>query len=221
MIVLNYKVYPQSFGENGLLLSRLARDAAYNWNKPVFIAPPCTDLVATCRELPQFNEFKVFAQHADACGLGAHTGSLPLKAVKEAGASGVVLNHSERKLKPSELKKSIALAKKLGLLAIACAGSLAETRKVASMRPWAVAFEPPDLIGSGVSVTTRPKTAKNCIAAIKKFRGVKALVGAGVSKPGDVRKSLELGAEGVLLASAFVKAKNPKAFLQSMVKELK
>jgi thiazole synthase ThiGH ThiG subunit len=39
-------------------------------------------------------------------------------------------------------------------------------------------------------------------------------VGAGVSTPGDVKKSFELGAEGVLLASAFVKAPDPKKFAE-------
>ncbi len=37
---------------------------------------------------------------------------------------------------------------------------------------------------------------------------VKVLVGAGISNKEDVKKALELGAEGVLLASAVTKAQN-------------
>jgi triosephosphate isomerase len=46
------------------------------------------------------------------------------------------------------------------------------------------------------------------------------LVGAGVSNATDVATSLKLGAEGVLLASAFVKAKDPEAWLRDVAKEL-
>jgi triosephosphate isomerase len=42
------------------------------------------------------------------------------------------------------------------------------------------------------------------------------LCGAGVSSKEDVKKALELGAQGVLLASAFVKAPDPKAFLSEL-----
>lgn len=51
--------------------------------------------------------------------------------------------------------------------------------------------------------------------------GLKLLVGAGVKNAADVRKSLELGAAGVLLASGVTKAKDPKAVLLDLVSGLK
>jgi triosephosphate isomerase len=58
----------------------------------------------------------------------------------------------------------------------------------------------------------------DAVKQIKQFdKSVLVFVGAGVSNARDVSLSVKLGAEGVLLASAFVKAKSPKALLQSMV----
>ena len=47
------------------------------------------------------------------------------------------------------------------------------------------------------------------------------LAGAGVSTTHDVKAALELGCDGALLASAFVKSAEPKAFAQGMLKEVK
>ena len=46
------------------------------------------------------------------------------------------------------------------------------------------------------------------------------IVGAGVSNETDVAKCAELGAQGVLLASAYVKAKDPKNLLAEMAEAL-
>ncbi|MCK5410084.1 MAG: triose-phosphate isomerase, partial [Candidatus Heimdallarchaeota archaeon] len=45
---------------------------------------------------------------------------------------------------------------------------------------------------------------------------VTPLVGAGVSTSKDVSEALQLGAKGVLLASGFVKSKEPKSVLLEM-----
>jgi triosephosphate isomerase len=46
---------------------------------------------------------------------------------------------------------------------------------------------------------------------------VPVLCGAGVKTGKDVRRALELGAKGVLLASGVVKAKDPRKALQDLV----
>ncbi len=45
---------------------------------------------------------------------------------------------------------------------------------------------------------------------------MKILCGAGVTTAEDVSKALELGSEGVLVASGVVKSKDPRTVLQSM-----
>jgi triosephosphate isomerase len=70
-----------------------------------------------------------------------------------------------------------------------------------------IAIEPPELIGTGVSVSqARPSVITE---SVKLAGGVKVLTGAGISTGGDVSKALELGTHGVLVASGIVKAKNP------------
>jgi triosephosphate isomerase len=103
-----------------------------------------------------------------------------------------------------------------------CAKDVPEAVKLAQYNPTAIAVEPPELIGSGISVSSaRPEIVSESVAAIKKVSpGTLALVGAGVSNANDVATSLKLGAEGVLLASAFVKAKDPEAWLRDVAKEL-
>ena len=50
---------------------------------------------------------------------------------------------------------------------------------------------------------------------------VKVLCGAGVKNGEDVRKALELGAEGVLLASGVVKAKDVESVRRDLIVGLK
>jgi triosephosphate isomerase len=44
------------------------------------------------------------------------------------------------------------------------------------------------------------------------------LCGAGISKGEDLRAALDLGSKGVLLASGIVKAKDPKAALEDLIR---
>ena len=50
---------------------------------------------------------------------------------------------------------------------------------------------------------------------------VRVLCGAGVKNGKDVRKAIELGAQGVLLASGVVKAKDKRATLLDLISGLK
>jgi Triosephosphate isomerase len=56
------------------------------------------------------------------------------------------------------------------------------------------------------------------VEAVKKINpNVKVLCGAGISKGEDLKAAIELGAEGVLLASGIVKADDPKKALYDLV----
>ena len=48
--------------------------------------------------------------------------------------------------------------------------------------------------------------------------GSRVLCGAGISTAEDVRASLKLGADGVLLASSVVKSPNPEKALKELLK---
>ena len=85
-----------------------------------------------------------------------------------------------------------------------------------------VAVEPPELIGGDISVTTAdPGIVSSTVNAVKNInKNVKILCGAGVKDGKDVAKAIELGADGVLLASGVVKAKDKKSVIRDLASGL-
>ncbi|MCX6777030.1 MAG: triose-phosphate isomerase, partial [Candidatus Micrarchaeota archaeon] len=111
---------------------------------------------------------------------------------------------------------------KAGIETLLCADSVEEAKKIATLSPSYIAVEPPELIGSGISVSkAKPEIVSDAVSEVKRINNIPVLCGAGVSTGVDVRKAVELGASGVLLASAFVKASNPKAVLLDMANSIK
>lgn len=215
-VVLNLKTYAESTGKNALSL--LSAVSSAKTKHTLVFCPSLLDssLVAQART---GDSPLLFGQYADANGLGAHTGSAPLDQFKALGFEGVLLNHSEKKRSHDQIQKTVQAAKKLGLKTLLCAESVSEAKSVAAFSPWAVAIEPPELIGSGVSVSSaQPDLVKDGVSAICSVdEKVKAFVGAGVSNRLDFVASVQLGAEGVLLASAFAKAKDPENWLNEFL----
>ena len=84
------------------------------------------------------------------------------------------------------------------------------------------AVEPPELIGGDISVTTAdPGIVSGTAAAVKAANpNVRVLCGAGVKNGADVAMAIELGTEGVLLASGVTKANDPAAVLRDLVSQL-
>jgi len=218
-IVVNFKAYPEVLGKKGWDLAKLCAKVADDAGASIVIAPPMPDLahVAKLVHIP------VFGQHADIAEAGAQTGWVPPEALLAAGAAGTLLNHSERKIPLKNVQALVPRCEELGLEVIACADTLLEAEKLAAVHPDFIAIEPPELIGGDVSVTTaRPEVISGAVARIRKVDPkVQVLCGAGVKNAKDVRKALELGTVGVLLASGVVKAKDPGKALRDLAKGLR
>ena len=212
MIVLNLKTYVQSL-EKPLHFADIASDVVAETGVRVIICPPAVFLKDVA---DRFSD--VFAQHVDAESPGAFTGSIPVDALRMIKVKGSLVSHSEKKLRPDKIKATVQALQSHALEALVCAGSPKEAAEVAAFEPNYIAVEPPELIGSGVSVSTaKPEIVIETVKEIKKInQKIPVLCGAGVSNKNDVRKALELGSDGVLLASAFVKAENPKKFLAEL-----
>jgi triosephosphate isomerase (TIM) len=220
VIAFTFKAFEGVYGKEAERYARALREtAAVHKDVTLIACPPQLELAATARKFKAKRNFFVFAQNADPVGYGSRTGWTPVEAIAASGARGTLVNHAEHKVPLETVAKVVEQAKPLGLKVLACAADLNEARNLAALAPWAVAVEPPKLIGSGISVSTaQPEIVREAVEVIKKTnKKVLALVGAGVSTPDDVRKSFELGAEGVLLASAFIKAPDPKAFAEEFV----
>ncbi len=217
-VVLNFKVYPEVLGKRGWELAKMAAAVAEDTGASIVIAPPLSDLAHVAKMV----HIPVFGQHTDTAEAGAHTGWLPPEALLEAGAAGTLLNHSERKIPHKNVAALIPRCEALGLEVIACADDLKEAEALARLGPDYVAIEPPELIGGDVSVTSaKPEVVSGAVAAIHRINpDVGVLCGAGVKDRRDVRRALELGTVGVLLASGVVKAKYPEKALRDLVKGL-
>ena len=85
-----------------------------------------------------------------------------------------------------------------------------------------MAIEPPELIGSGISVAKAdPGIISASVECVKNINAdVKVLCGAGIQSGECVKTAVDLGADGVLLASSVVKAKDPEAVLRDLVSKL-
>jgi triosephosphate isomerase len=219
VIVVNFKTYPEASGENALKLATLCEQVAHETGALIVVAPPSFDLASVVRSV----DIPVYAQHLDSVPSGASTGHVTVENAKASGAKGTLVNHSERRLKIAEIHDIIDRSRAAGLATIACTNNLAVSKACAAMEPDFVAIEPPELIGGDVSVTSaNPKIVSDTVQAIKAIaKDVGVLCGAGVKNGRDVSMAVELGTDGVLLASGVVKAKDRKAVLLDLVSGLR
>ncbi len=211
LIVLNFKTYTESTGDNAIRLATMAKQVASDSGVTIIVVPQIVDILRISQQI----EIPVFAQHVDGIAPGGHTGHVLAEALAQAGARGTLINHSERRLQLAEVDAANEAAKRAHLATIICTNNIATTKAAASLTPDYVAIEPPELIGSGIPVSkANPEVVTGAVEAAK---GIKVLCGAGISKGEDVRAAIELGTEGVLLASGVTKAQDPKAALQDLV----
>ncbi len=215
LIIINFKNYKEAIGDNAIkLASKISKVKRPRYD--IIISP--TQL--TVREIAKKNKnLKVIAQHSSMFELGAHTGSISINELKSSRVKGTLLNHSERKLQFNKLSKTIEICKKKKFITIVCASTISEIRKIATLKPDYIAYEPKSLIGTNISVTTvKPEIIVKAVEEVKKIsRNTKVLCGAGIHSKEDIGQALLLGTHGVLLAHAVVQAKNPKEFLEEML----
>lgn len=213
MIVLNLKTYERSL-EKALYFVDIASEVVEESGMRIVLCPPSIHLKDAAE---RFSE--IFAQHCDASEPGQHTGDLPAEALKRIKVKGSIVNHSEKKLSLEAVKLISDRLHATGLESLVCAATLEEAEKIAHFVPTYIAVEPPELIGTGVSVSSaRPDLITESVKHLEQVNDkIIVLCGAGVSNKEDVKRALDQGSKGVLLASAFVNAEDPKKFLQELV----
>ncbi|HIQ51012.1 MAG TPA: triose-phosphate isomerase [Nautiliaceae bacterium] len=205
MIIVNFKSYSLNYFFKVL---KAIEEINQNYGKIVYFAVPSTFFYL---KKDFFIAQDFFPEE------GAYTGEITYKNLRYFDIKGSLLNHSEKQKKFNELIKCLFLVDNDFLLTV-CADSkesaislhyINEKLKKISY----IAYEPPELIGSNISVSkAKPEIIKDLTKEIDYL-----LVGAGIKTKEDVKKSLELGAKGVLIASGVVKSDNPKNLLEEFV----
>ncbi len=216
IIVVNFKCYIESTGKRALKLAQIAEEVGRETDVCVAVASQYSDIFPIAHN----TRTPVFAQHISPIEPGAHTGSILVEAIKEAGASGTLINHSEKQIPLGDIKKSIELAKRNDLTSVCCAPDVEKAKEIAEFGPDFVAFEVPELIGTGRAISKeKPDSVKEFVKIVSITNpNTVPLCGAGISTGEDVKTAFELGTKGVLVASGVVKAKNPREILLEMVK---
>lgn len=214
VIVLNVKTYEEATWNKALEIAQIMDEISKETGISMAISVQATDISLCSQKV----SIPVFAEHIDPINPGSHTGWTLPEAVKAAGAIGTLINHSEHRLILSDIDTCITRAKEMDLDHIVCSNNVATSRAIAAFSPNFVAVEPPELIGGDISVTTAdPDIVIGSVKAVRKVdENVKVLCGAGVKNGKDVTKSVELGADGVLLASGIVKAKDKKFVIRDL-----
>ncbi len=215
MIIVNCKNYAEATGRGLARLVRAAEAASARHGTRIAIAPP-PHLLSSVRS----RRVLTFAQHADDRDTGSTTGYVVPELLHAAGVSGSIINHSEHRVRPAELRAVISRLRGLGMTSVACARSVAETAKIASLGPDYVAIEPPSLIGSGIAISrARPGLIRDAAAALARSRA-RLLCGAGIVTGEDVSRAIELGSEGILVASGIVRARSPARALSELASRM-
>ncbi len=206
IFVINFKTYKQ--GKDVLKLAKIIQKV----DKEIIVGVQPTDI----NELKFNTKLKIYSQHVDVFEKGRNTGYVLPEAVKDAGAVGTFLNHSEHKINFKIMKQTIAHCKKIKLRTMVFVASLIEAQKIQKLKPDYIIIEPPELVAGKISVSqAKPELIKKISKKLK----TKFLVGAGIHSKKDINTAMKLGASGIALSSAVMKSKNPEKVLRGLLKD--
>jgi len=217
-VLINFKTYAEATGKRAIELARKVEKVSLETGVCMGVTPQFADIapVATIVSVP------VFAQHIDAIMPGNSTGHVLAESVRENGAIGTLINHSERRLKLADIDAAITRASETGLVSVVCTNNPSVSASAAALNSNMLAIEPPELIGTGISVSkAKPEVVTDTVKLVRNInKKVTILCGAGITVGDDVAAALRLGTEGVLVASGVVKAKYPDKVLLEFAKAI-
>src|SRR5436189_2956085 len=215
-------------------LSRIIQGAKELGAVDLMLCPPAT-LIALFAAAVAGSAVRIGAQDCHAEPSGAFTGDLSAERLRDAGASAVIVGHSERRIHHNEtdadVRAKALAARRAGLCAIICVGetrgerengralAVVETQLDGSVPDGAtaenlvVAYEPVWAIGSGLTPT--PSDVAQMHAFIRQrlglrlgeaWQGIRILYGGSV-KPSTPKELMHVAnVDGALVGGASLKA---------------
>ena len=217
MFIINCKNYNEISGEKINKLALIAEKISKKYKIQIALAPP-HNLLAAIKK----SKLLVFAQHLDDAKVGSTTGYMIPELVKKSKVNGALINHSEHRISPKEITNLVKRLKKLKMKTVICVKNVREAEKYAKLNPTYIAIEPPELIGTGRAISTeRPGLITKSLSAVKKARNsTKLLCGAGIMTSDDVKRAMELGSRGILVASGIIKSRNWNRDIEGFAKAI-
>jgi triosephosphate isomerase (TIM) len=199
----------------------------------IFVCPPAT-LLASFAAAAEGSPVGMGGQDCHSEPSGAHTGDISAEMLRDAGASAVILGHSERRSDHQEsdalVQAKTAAAWRAGLLPIVCIGETKEERDAGatlsrierqideSLAPalvgdLVIAYEPVWAIGTGVTPTAADVAEVHALIRARladryggKGEAIRILYGGSVNR-GNAKELMQVeNVDGALVGGASLKA---------------
>ena len=214
------------------LLAAMMRDVKTKCD--ILVCPPAI-LTRRIRGVLKGSKIKVGGQDCHAAAAGAHTGDISAEMLLDAGASYVIVGHSERRTNHKETDATVSAkakaAHRAGLVAIICIGETLDQRKGgqtlaviseqlkgsipegSTAANTVIAYEPVWAIGTGLTASTAEVAEahthiRNDLAKIMGEEGGKTriLYGGSVKPSNAVELMGAANVNGALVGGASLKA---------------
>ncbi|MFA6007261.1 MAG: triose-phosphate isomerase [Candidatus Shapirobacteria bacterium] len=212
MIIINFKLYSETFGENALKLAKIIKKVSDDTKHRLIIAASSLDAF----RIKEKTGAEVWLQNIDDHFEGRGTGWISFKQAQALGLNGSLLNHSEHRIPRGKILK--ILKNKPDNFEIAlCVASLGQISQwAAKSKADFLMYEPPSLIASPDKsvATNQADSIKNALLASPK---IPLIVGAGIKNKEDTKICSKLGINNIALSSAFVLNPDPESFLRQLI----
>lgn len=234
LVAGNWKMNGLSSGFGELRTMRDAALEGLDADTDMLICVPAT-LISRAVEIVKGSPLRIGGQDCHANDSGAHTGDIAAPMLKDAGATYVIVGHSERRVDHGETDETVR-AKALaahhnGLVAIVCVGELEAERRAgttlsvltsqlagslpdsATAKDTVIAYEPVWAIGTGLTPTAADvaEAHAHIRAEIARRFGAEAgkmriLYGGSVKPSNAVELMSVANVDGALVGGASLKA---------------
>jgi len=214
-----FEIGPKSYlyGDDVLDLAVIADKASKKYNVDIIFTMPFTQIR---RVVENTSNIFVFAPHMDPIRPGKGLADILPEELVSCGASGVMLNHSERPVSYTILRSSVNRAREVGLTSIVCADSIEEIKATALLAPDIIVAEPVELIGTGV--TSEKEYVLASIEAVKNINpDILVLQGAGIKSYTDVYNVIYAGAEATGSSSGVATAADKVSIVDDMIRAVR
>jgi triosephosphate isomerase (TIM) len=214
------------------LLAGMMRDVKTKCD--ILVCPPAT-ILRRVKGVLKGSKIKVGGQDCHAAASGAHTGDVSAEMLKDAGATYVIVGHSERRTNHKETDATVQAkakaAHRAGIIAIICIGETLDERKGgmtlgvlttqlkgsipegATAANTVIAYEPVWAIGTGLTPTTAEvaEAHAHCRKEIGSIMGAEGgktrILYGGSVKPSNAEELMSAAnVNGALVGGASLKA---------------
>ncbi len=201
------------YGEDVVKLAKVLDTCAEKYDIDVLYIVPYTEIRTVAQNT---KNLIILAPYMDTLRPGRGMADVLPEAIKAAGAQGVCMNHCERPMSLTQIKKTIDRANELELITFACADSVAEARAIAELHPDIINPEPTEFIGSGRA--SDMGYVREVIDAIKAIDpDILVEQAAGITNGQQVYDFIMAGSAAAGSASGIFNSKDPYATAEEMI----